>query len=146
MQLIFYKTDNPDNVINKKFDVGLNIDINLKSDIDVTYPSIKLMQFEGDDFEQYNYVFISGLNRYYFINKITKINNRVIEISFTCDVLETYKQDILKSNARFKRKLKHGDYLDVPLELSAKTTVIKYESNKEIFNDGNTLILTTLGV
>lgn len=47
----------------------------------------------------YNYMYISEFKRWYFINDITTIRNRLWSVKATVDVLMTFKNDILASQA-----------------------------------------------
>lgn len=47
----------------------------------------------------YNYMYISEFKRWYFINNISTIRNKLWSISATVDVLMTFKTDILSSTA-----------------------------------------------
>lgn len=61
-----------------------------------------------------------------------------------CDVIETYKADILASNARFMRKIKTGDYINSNIDYSLYKNITKTESNKG-FEGDSTMILTSIG-
>lgn len=47
----------------------------------------------------YNYMYISEFNRYYFITDISTIVNDIWRISATVDVLMSFKNDILSADA-----------------------------------------------
>lgn len=145
VDLILYRVKDGENVINKTMTDKLVIPINLKRDADIVSPEIVLKNIDGVDFNSYNYAHIPLLKRYYFINSITNLNNVLNMFSLECDVLETYKEDILNCDARFKRKLQHGDYMDSVVDKSLLTTVAKHESDKVVFKNKKSIILTTLG-
>ena len=50
----------------------------------------------------YNYCYIPKLNKYYFINNVTILNNNVILLSLKVDVLMSYKNILLETKARIK--------------------------------------------
>lgn len=50
-----------------------------------------------------NYCYISDFNRYYYIDSVTAVRNNLFEISCRCDVLESFKDDILNSPAIISR-------------------------------------------
>lgn len=145
MELILYRTNDADNVINKTLSNKLSIDIALKRSANITSPQIMLEELLGIDFNDFNYAHIPDLNRYYFINQITSINNTVWQFDFNCDVLETYKNDILNSLARFRRNIKDGDYLNTSIDHNIFNTVTKFNSDVTIEDDKN-LIMITVGV
>lgn len=140
IDLILYSINDGDNVINKNLVNGVTIPINLKQGFDVINPDIVL----NGDYRGFNYAHIPSLNRYYFINSVEQLNLRLVKLNMTCDVLETYKADILNSNARFKRNIKTGDYENISIDHSNKTTSVKHVSDGTPL-DGETMIISVLG-
>ena len=120
------------------------MEINLKRDVDITAPRLFLVPNIPTGFDGINYAEIPALNRFYFVDSSTNISSTLWQIDLSCDVLETYKTDILASKARLYRNLKAGDYFNTALESSHLTTVAKYTSNKGI-SESDTLIMSTVG-
>ena len=145
MELKLYAVNDGKNVINKTMTLKTTMEINLKRDVDIINPRLILIPNLPTGFSGINYAEIPELNRFYFVDSITNISSTLWQLDLSCDVLETYKADILASKARFYRNLKAGDYFDTALESSHITTVAKYTSNKGI-SDSETLIMTTVGV
>lgn len=143
MQLILSKTTDADNVINKTLTGQTTIVVNLKRDVNISSPEIILL-VDGIDYDEFNYCEMPELGRKYFISAVEILNNRMVKLSLNCDVLETYKADILTSNARLMRNIKTGDYLNTSIEHSFLTTVSLHNSNKG-FEGSPTMILTTIG-
>ena len=143
--LILYKNKSSDNTLNKELTDPLNIRIILKRDIDITNPELTLRDIEGYDLTEYNYCEITELNRFYFIDSIETVTSEINLFRCTCDVLSTYKLDILQCNARLKRSLKTGDYMSLQLDESVIKNVSTYASNVSLTTD-KTIILTTVGV
>ena len=144
MQLRLYTVKDGKNVINKTMTLKTTMEINLRRDVDIINPRLILIPNLPTGFSGINYAEIPELNRFYFVDSITNISATLWQLDLSCDVLETYKADILASKARFYRNLKAGDYFDTALESSHITTVAKYASNKGI-SDSETLIMTTVG-
>ena len=144
MELKLYAVNDGKNVINKTMTLKTTMEINLKRDVDIINPRLILIPNLPTGFSGINYAEIPELNRFYFVDSITNISGTLWQLDLSCDVLETYKADILASKARFYRNLKAGDYFDTALESSHITTVAKYTSNKGI-SDSETLIMTTVG-
>lgn len=144
MKLLLYAVDDGDNVINKVLPTPVEVDIRLSNDVDVIMPMIILRDVVGVNYDHFNYVFIEDLERYYFIDKIAKVNNRDSWLYLSCDVLETYKAQILNSHARVKRNLKTGDYVDVNLDRNVYQSVMLYNSDKGLVDGEKTTILTVL--
>ena len=140
IDLILYSINDGDNVINKNLVNGVNVPIHLKQGFDIINPDIVL----NGDYRGFNYAHIPSLNRFYFINNIEQLNLRLVKLNMTCDVLETYKADILNSNARFKRNIKTGDFENVSIDYSNKTTSVKHVSNGTPLQ-GETMIIAVLG-
>ena len=144
MELKLYAVNDGKNVINKTMTLKTTMEINLKRDVDIINPRLILTPNLPTGFTGINYAEIPDLNRFYFVDNITNISGTFWQLDLSCDVLETYKADILASKARFYRNLKAGDYFDTALESSHITTVAKYTSNKGI-SDSETIIMTTVG-
>ena len=144
MELKLYAVNDGENVINKTMTLKTTMEINLKRDVDIINPRLILIPNLPTGFRGINYAEIPLLNRFYFVDSIANISGALWQLDLTCDVLETYKADILASKARLYRNLKAGDYFDTALESSHITTVAKYVSNKGI-SDSDTLIMTTIG-
>lgn len=144
MELNLYKCYDGDNVINKTLTEKLTINITLKRDVNITAPQIILMNDNGAFFNKYNYAEIPELGRFYFIDSVTSLNNKMESLTLRCDVLETYKADVLASKARFMRGLKTGDYVAANIDYSVIKTITKIESNSG-FTGNPTMILTSVG-
>ena len=144
MELNLYKCSDGDNVINKTLTEKLTINITLKRDVNITAPQIILMNDNGAFFNQYNYAEIPELGRFYFIDSVTSLNNKMESLLLRCDVLETYKADILASKARFMRGVKTGDYINSSIDYSVVKTITRIESDKG-FTGNPTMILTSVG-
>ena len=144
MDIIFYSVSDGDNVINKSLVDGFNININLKNVSDVTRLDLTLLESETFKLSDYNYCHVPLLERYYFVDSMQRVNNKMVAVNLDCDVLDTYKSEILNSVSRFKRNIKQGDYYETSLEVSTIKQVSKHFSNVTLPNI-KTLILTTIG-
>ena len=146
MQITFYSTDDGENVINKTLSQGVTIPIHLKRETDILSPVLTLTNKTGIDYHQFNYCYIDVLNRFYFIRTVRQLNSALFHVELSCDVLETYKDKILASKARFKRKVKTGDYYNASVDDSTKQTINTYNGNVTISLVNQNYILTSLGV
>lgn len=138
MQVTFYKTTDNKNVINKVLTNPLTINLNIKEDNPDYAPVLKMVT----DVTGYNYCHIPFFNRFYFVDRVER-KGQIILVGLSCDVLETYKDDILASNARFKRNLKNGDYMNFNIENSSLKTVDNVDSDVTL-QDETHYILTTI--
>lgn len=55
-------------------------------------PSI---EYQSEDVPTFNYVFIPAFNRYYFVTSLTTVNKNLWRMELKCDVLMTYKEQVL---------------------------------------------------
>lgn len=144
MNLNLFKTDDSDNVINKTLTNKLNITINLKRDVDIISPHLIIRDTQAININAFNYCQIEELNRFYFIRSINNMGGNLWEVICECDVLETYKSDIMASNARYYRNLKTGDYVQSNIDFSEVRKISEHTSDKGL-GDGTAIILTTVG-
>lgn len=145
MNLTLYKTTNADNVINKVKTDDYAVVINLKKDTNWLTPEILLASIAGVDFNDYNYCHLDVVNKFYFIRSIESMGNRISKLICECDYLETYKADILASNAAFRKQVEPGDYGSIDLENTGRDTIANYDSDTSLVA-ANTIILSTMGV
>lgn len=83
----------------------------LRDETDIVDPEI-LVEFDGA-LVDCNYMHISALNRYYFITKIESVRTKLWRIYAHCDVLKTYAQGILNTEAVVARsESKYNLYLN----------------------------------
>ena len=146
MQITFYKTDDSDNVINKTLTNEVTIPLYLKGEFDVINPILVMSNSSGLDFRKYNYAVITDFDRFYFVRNVKQVSAKIYNLFLECDVLETFKHDILECNARFKRKVKTGDYYNASIDDSTKQTINTYNGNVTISLTTQNYILTSLGV
>ena len=65
MELNLYVVNDSDNVINKELTNKTTINISLKRDVDISSPSLILLDGEGINYSDFNYAEISELGRFY---------------------------------------------------------------------------------
>lgn len=73
----------------------------LRESCDIINPSILI---EREEFINANYCYIPNFNRYYFIDKITSVKNKLWRIDLSVDVLMTYKDKIKTLNSYVSRQ------------------------------------------
>lgn len=128
------------NTINKEINIVKSVELKLRGSLDIVTPELILV---GSEFESdYNYLIINGRN--YFINEIVSLGNNRYKYFLEMDVLETYKDNILNSDSRFRRNLKTGDYVSNGFDESTIKKISLHESDKSLVS-GSTMILTTIG-
>lgn len=144
MILTLYKTESAPNVIGKELTDPLSITINLKASTNVIDPEILLSARPAVDYFVYNYAHIDSLNRYYFIDNVEVLTGNITRLVLRCDVLETYKDSVLNSNCRYKRKVQAGDYFVEGLNESDKAVITTYLSDVTIQDNVHTNVLTVV--
>lgn len=140
MNLILYRTLDNANVINKVLTDPVTVNITLKNDVNIINPEIVL----SGDFRGYNYAHIPELNRFYFIKSFEQINLRFGKLFMSCDVLETYKADILNCSGTIKRDIQAGDYGGVNAN-STVNVITTHKADVKLTLENN-IVLTTLEV
>jgi len=143
MILKMYKVDDAVNVINKVKNNELVLNINLRQNFDIIKPVLLLSKNDTINFNDYNYLHLPELKRFYFIDEVTGVNNKLFSLMCSCDLLETYKDEILNSNTRYFRKIRQGDYFEGDLDMSTRKTVKKVFGNKEVELE-TTILITTI--
>ena len=84
-----------------------------------------------------NYMYIPLFNRYYFITDISSVANHLWRITSNVDVLMSYKDQILETNAFVARNQNefNKDIIDNECVLTDKEEVEFIEVNVDLFND-----------
>lgn len=147
MQLKLFVNNSAANTINKSLTNEQTFDILLRGDFDIIRPKIRLVMPTGISALTFNYATISDLNRNYFIDSVESINSKVWAFNLSCDVIETYKSQILASDAKVKRNIKTGDYISSNVATVAtdeNATISTFDFNKQ-FEGSPELILSTVG-
>lgn len=142
MIIKLYNTKSTANTINKVLEDELELDITFKDTANILNPIIRLRAIENLDF---NYCYIPDFDRYYFIRDIKNEANQIVILSLETDVLESWKEDILKSRVIVSRHKKANKYFDGgSYEQEVRKEVTLHESDKTpIFKEN--AILVTIG-
>lgn len=144
MRFFLYQTKDGENVINKEKTLIHDTRINFKGTENIITPSVVLRMVEGVNFFEANYCEISELNRFYFIQDMTLVNYYDIKLTLECDVLESFKDDILNSYAMIERPMKKGDYQDIAIETKAHKDYEIHKSDKDMKGE-KTVFMSTIG-
>lgn len=143
--MIFYMgvSTDPENVVGKTFIKSLELDLRLRGAIDWINPVLRLrgLEFERD----YNYAsMVTDRERFYFVRDVKPISGDLFEVSLELDVLETYKTEVISSEARFHRNLQNGDFVSTGFDMATTKTIVAHESDGGL-TEGSTMLLTTVG-
>lgn len=144
MEIVLYSTTDGENIINKDLDEKYRFNIKMKKDIDLITPTIILNDKGAMNFNSCNYCYIEEFNRYYFIRTVENLSNRIWALVMECDVLESFKNDILNSDAEINRRIKEGDYFSTNMKVETIREIDVYKSDVTLVNEKN-IILSTIG-
>lgn len=148
MKLFLSKTRSANNVMGKELTSELELDINLRSGVDVLRPVLRLAGngvVSGDELRNFNYARIPALgNRSYFVRGINSVNSKVWELELEVDVLETYATQLADCNARLWREVRTGDYYNADVDRGTRETVGKFMSDVTLDANAKTNILTVV--
>lgn len=144
MNITFYKNSSEKNKIGKSLSSGLTLSGNLRDECSITSPSILV---EATSLVDYNYCYIPEFKRYYFISDITSVRNNLWRVSLKCDVLESFKSDILNSscivnkqqNQSYSNNIDDGSYIN---RVDSFIEIANYQNG---FNSDGEFILLTAG-
>lgn len=145
MIIDFYSMSEDRNKIGKTLTVlkTIKAESNVK-DLSLIDTVLFLSTMTVEGVKNYNYLYIHELNRYYFIENVSVTITGLYKLQLHCDLLETYKNDILDSFALINQSGNNNKYYDGGYLSQSNYDVDIYKSNK-VFNSAKTLVITTLG-
>lgn len=138
MKLEFFHTDDSSNTINKTLTKIREKDVTLKASTDILAPR---MVFLANDFPTtINYM--KMLDKYYFVDLQFIRNNSLVIVNSSIDVLETYKDIILNSQADIIKKSKPSNVKQTDV---SQETITKIFKSDVTIPDGSSIIMQTAG-
>ena len=140
MILKLYNTSDSNNTIGKTLIDEETFNITFKGTFDIMNP-IVLLKSNAPILK--NYAYIPEFNRYYFIISIQILPNKIYELFLECDVLESFKDDILASKGLVTRASEGNKFFDGGLNSEVRKEVEIHESVLET-DYGNSIILVTI--
>lgn len=108
MKAFFYKYTGQTYFLNKTLENESEYEITLLQESNLI--NLELIINAGIDITQYNYLHIPDLSRYYFINSFSIIRSSLFKLSTSIDVLMTYKDIILNSQATIVKGDSYNPY------------------------------------
>lgn len=142
------------NKINKAVSLSFQREGTLRSDCDIMNPSI-MLEASADEICGFNYAYIAEFGRWYFIQNVNAYRTGLSIVTMTVDVLYTYKESILNSNAIVCRSSRTGDAIHslpddrAAIKQSETTHVITFDSlydSDAQAGKGQTAILVLTGI
>ena len=142
MLLKLYNTDSETNRINKVLKDETEFNVRLKEKSSVINPIILL---KSDTYITFNYAYIEQFKRYYFVDDVSVFPNKMYLLTLRCDVLTSFKDDILSSYAQIIEQTNSNAYYDSNLKSEVRKEVDTYKSNVSFDLSANSLVLVTIG-
>ena len=142
MLLKLYNTNSETNRINKVLTDETEFDVRLKDKSSVVNPVLVL---KSETYINFNYAYIPKFQRYYFVDDISVFPNKIYLLTLRCDVLTSFKDDILKSYARIIEQTNSNAYYDSNLKSEVRKEVDTYMSNVSFDLTADSLVLVTIG-
>lgn len=142
MNIDLYKNTSEENAIEKIIIDKKTIEGTLKTTIDITNFSVIFNFF--DDWNNYNYVYVEKLKRYYFVDSKRIINNSLVEYDLIEDVLMSFKdlirnQNILLNESEMAFSGSQNNYA-----AENKLTVANNYEMEDLFNTNKSGVLITV--
>ena len=142
MLLKLYNTNSETNRINKVLTDETEFDVRLKDKSSVVNPVLVL---KSETYINFNYAYIPKFQRYYFVDDISVFPNKIYLLTLRCDVLTSFKDDILKSYARIIEQTNSNAYYDGNLKSEVRKEVDTYMSNVTFDLTADSVVLVTIG-
>lgn len=118
----------------------------LKQDTSLVNPVIILGT--EDDLASINYMYIPNFKRYYFVNDITAVTGGRFAINCSCDVLMSFKSDILNCQAIIDKQQSSSlssKYIDDNSYVTECRTVVQAKEFPSGFSKTSNIIITAGG-
>lgn len=143
MLMKMYDTKSSNNVINKVLENEISFDMKFKDKTDIVNPVVIL---HSETLILSNYAYIPDFHRYYFVDKIELFPNSIYNITLRCDVLESFKDEILASSGFVNQQTNNvNKYYNSNYQSEVRKEVDLYKSNVTIDTDVKETILVTIG-
>lgn len=145
MEVIFYYNASDDRVINKTLVGGESFIGTPQNDVDIMTPVIR---FENDGILRFNYAYIPELQRYYTVNSINAFREGIWDVSFSVDVLMSFRGDIMALSVIVDKQTmpENGDeYIDDGSLVTDNVMFTRLHEFESGFNDWPEYILITAG-
>jgi hypothetical protein len=145
MEVIFYYNASDDRVINKTLIGGQSFVGVPRDEINVMSPIIR---FDSPEILRYNYAYIPELQRYYTVDSATAFREGLWDISFSVDVLMSFRGDIMPLSVIVDRQsmAENGDeYIDDGSLVADNVMFTRLHQFESGFNDYPEYILITAG-
>lgn len=141
MKILLYKTTNANNDLNKTISDKVELVGALRDSSSIIAPSI-LIQSNPIG---YNYAYIPEFGRYYYIKNITAFRKNAWMIDLKCDVLMSFKDEILEMSGIVSRLTNGDEYATRDIKTKCLETHRKIVFENTPFTSDGTYVLVTQG-
>ena len=142
MKIDLYQNTNEENAIEKIIVNKKTIEGTIKTTIDVTNFSVIFNFFE--EWNDYNYVYIEKLKRYYFVESKRIVNNSLVEYDLFEDVLMSFKDLIRQQNILLTESETAFNGSKNNYTAENKLTVANSYEMEDLFNSKKSAVLITV--
>ena len=141
MNILLYKTTNANNDLNKTISDKVELVGALRDASSIIAPSI-LIQSNPIG---YNYAYIPEFGRYYYIKNITAFRKGAYIVDLKCDVLMSFKEEILNMSGIVSRLTSGDEYANRDIKTKCLETHRKIVFENTPFTADGTYILVAQG-
>ena len=141
MNILLYKTTNANNELNKTISDKVELVGALRDASSIIAPSI-LIQSNPIG---YNYAYIPEFGRYYYIKNITAFRKGAYIVDLKCDVLMSFKEEILNMSGIVSRLTSGDEYANRDIKTKCLETHRKIVFENTPFTADGTYILVAQG-
>ena len=135
--LELYKVTNQPNELTKALNNAVIVNGSFRSEIDSMNV---IVEIESNTYD-FNYVHIPSLNKYYFLQNLVHVNAKIIRMQLHCDVLMTYKADILASYGLVIQGGTINPYYS-SIESESRQAIRRFAFPYKFNNNGNYVLVT----
>ena len=141
MNILLYKTTNANNDLNKTISDKVELVGALREASSVIAPSI-LIQSNPIG---YNYAYIPEFGRYYYIKNITAFRKGAYIVDLKCDVLMSFREEILHMSGVVSRLTDGDDYATRDIKTKCLETHRRLDFPETPFTRNGSYILISKG-
>lgn len=141
MNILLYKTTNANNDLNKTISDKVELVGSLREASSIIAPSI-LIQSNPIG---YNYAYIPEFGRYYYIKNITAFRKGAYIVDLKCDVLMSFREEILNMSGIVSRLTDGDDYATRDIKTKCLETHRRLDFPETPFTRNGSYILISKG-
>ena len=104
MNVIFYTTTDDKRKVTKSLSGGTTYNCKLKDNCSIINPTVIVTFSNANNTVKFNYCYIQQFNRYYFVDNITFLNNNMVMIDLSVDVLMSFANSFKNNDCIISRQ------------------------------------------